>query len=346
MHTKTVKIRIKDSNAKKALKELSRSVNFVWNYCNEISFHALRNYSKWLSGFDLNKLTAGSGKDLGLHSQSVQAVCEEYALKRRQFKKRKLRWRSKRSLGWVPFKKSGIKIKDGCLIYQKKSYRLFQPERLPSTEGSGQFVEDARGRWYVCISVKCEDIESFAESEVGIDLGLKNLATLSSGKKIDNNRYFRMMEKRLASAQRAKKKRLIKSRHAKIRNQRLDFLHKESTKIADENRLIVIGKLNVQALKKTRMAKSFSDAGTAMFKDMLKYKSKARKHVFVEVSETNTTRTCSACGKIPSSAPKGVKGLSVREWVCGICHAILDRDVNASINILRLGHQALASEVS
>lgn len=348
MPTKTIKIRIKDSTSAKHLKQMSRSVNYVWNYCNETSFDSIRNRSKWLSGFDLNKLTAGSSKELGLHSQTVQAVCEEYALRRIQFKKRKLRWRTKRSLGWVPFKKIGIKIQNGDILFQKKIIRLFQPERIPpeGTYGAGEFCEDSRGRWYFCISFKYETEASNPCGQVGIDLGLTSVATLSNGKKVANNHYFRMMEKRLGVAQRSRKKRLAKSIHAKIKNCRMDALHKASTEIVKENKIIVVGKLSAKKLAKTKMAKSINDAGTTMFKTMLKYKASAHQRWFVEVDETNTTRTCSGCEVIPASSPKGLKGLSIREWVCCECGATHDRDINAAMNILRIGRDALAPKVA
>lgn len=325
---------------------MARAVNFVWNYCNETAFHAIRAYSKWLTGFDLNKLTAGSGNEIGLASGTVQLIGQEYALRRQKVRKRKLRWRGKKSLGWIPFKANGIQIKDGCVVYRKKSYKLFQPERLPDVPATGEFCEDARGRWYVCITVKVEEVKSTATASVGIDLGLKTLATLSNGTKIENHRYARLMERRLASAQRAKKKRQVKTRYAKVKNQRMDTMHKASTLIANEHRLIVVGDLKVKKMMRTRFAKSFSDVGLGMFKTMLKYKASALKHMCVEVEETNTTRTCSSCEVIPASSPKGLKGLAIREWVCCECNAVHDRDVNAALNILRLGHESLVSKVS
>ena len=96
----TLRYRLKDSSKMRRLDRLARSVNFVWNYCNETSFNAIRNHCKWLSAIDLKNLTSGSAKDLGISSVTVQAICEEYAIRRIQFKKRKLRWRaSSGSLG-------------------------------------------------------------------------------------------------------------------------------------------------------------------------------------------------------------------------------------------------------
>jgi len=83
----TLRYRLKDSSKISRLDQLARSVNFVWNYCNETSFNAIRNHGKWLSAIDLKNLTSGSAKDLGISSVTVQAICEEYAIRRIQFKK-------------------------------------------------------------------------------------------------------------------------------------------------------------------------------------------------------------------------------------------------------------------
>jgi putative transposase len=95
-------------------------------------------------------------------------------------------------------------------------------------------------------------------------------------------------------------------------------------------------------LVKTRMAKSVLDAGWGMLKTQLDYKSKAMRVVFQEVNEAYTTQTCSCCGEISSSSPKGRADLGIREWTCAGCGTAHDRDINAAKNILSLGHQALA----
>lgn len=100
----TLNFRIKDKTTSKKLAFLSKSVNFVWNYCNEVQILAINRGQKWHTAFDFNKLTSGCGKELGLHSQTVEAVCEKYFLSRKNSHKRKLRWRSKKSLGWIPFR--------------------------------------------------------------------------------------------------------------------------------------------------------------------------------------------------------------------------------------------------
>jgi IS605 OrfB family transposase len=272
-------------------------------------------------------------------------ICREYVTRRKQFKKRKLRWRSRKSLGWVPFRKDCIKFDDGKIVFNKQTYRVFQPERLPEkgTYKCGEFSQDARKRWYICIPVEHSVKPVHAVGEVGIDLGLKDLASLSNGKKVSGGRYYRMMERRLARAQRGKKRKQARGIHAKIRNKRFDDLHKASTQIVEENKLIVVGKLPAKRLAKTKMAKSINDAATTAFKTMLRYKASAQQHQYIEVCEDFSTQICSSCESIPASAPKGVKDLGVREWVCSNCGAVHDRDTNAALNILRFGRESLVS---
>lgn len=112
---KTLKLRIKDKNIKE-LNSISSSVNYVWNYVNALSYEHLNRTGKFFSAYDLSIYTKNSGKYLGLHSQTLQAINETHAKSRKQFKKAKLNWRTnhpagkRKSLGWIPFKKSAIKL--------------------------------------------------------------------------------------------------------------------------------------------------------------------------------------------------------------------------------------------
>ena len=113
-------MRLKDKHAAYLRKQASE-VNFVWKYLNETSHRAIQRHGKFLSGFDLDALTTGAGKEgLSLHSQTVQALSAEYVKCRTQFKKSKLRWRAsggpKRSLGWIPFKASALQYRNGQVI--------------------------------------------------------------------------------------------------------------------------------------------------------------------------------------------------------------------------------------
>ena len=354
---KTLKFRLKDKHAK-LLIQLAREVNLVWNYVNDLCFKHLQRTGQFFSAFDVQKYTAGASKvGLNLHSQTIQAISEELVTRRKQFKKAKLKWRvsnpnsSKRSLGWIPFKAPAIKYQHGQVRYLGQwfsfwdSYGLDQYKDMVRT---GCFVEDSRGRWYVCLVVdvpKDESKKAASTSAIGIDLGLKDFATLSNGQKIEAQRIYRKFEPKLATAQRAHKKQRVKAIHAKIKNTRCDFHHKLSTALVKDHAAIFVGNVNAKGLAQTKLAKSVLDAGWTAFRTMLKYKCDHAGVWFEEVNEAYTTQTCSCCGSRCDS-PKGRAGLGIREWTCQGCGTTHDRDVNAAKNILALGHERLAEGIS
>ena len=191
---KTLKLRIKDKHAK-VLIQFASEANFVWNYVNDLCFKHLTRTGQFFSAFDIAAYTKGASKSgLNLHSQSIQAIAEELVLRRKQFKKAKLNWRvsnpksPKKSLGWIPFKASGIKYQNGQVKYAGQWFGLWDSYGLSDyTVKTGSFVQDSRGRWYVCLVVDIPESTQTTEGKnaVGIDLGLKDFATLSSGYKIE-----------------------------------------------------------------------------------------------------------------------------------------------------------------
>ncbi|HMT94070.1 transposase [uncultured Thiothrix sp.] len=349
---KTLKLRIKDRHAP-VLNQLATEVNFVWNYVNDLCFTHLKRTGKFFSTYDVAQYTAGASKELKLHSQTIQAVTEELITRRKQFKKAKLNWRvsnkqsARRSLGWIPFKKSAVRYGDGFVQYGKQTFKLWDSYGLAHySVKTGCFVEDARGRWYVCLVVdNAPKLESTGTEAIGIDLGLKDLATLSNGKKLKADRYYRHYEQKLGIAQRARNKKRVKALHAKIKNTRQNQLHQFSTELVKAYAAIVIGDVSSKALAKTKMAKSVLDVGWGSFKTMLRYKCENAGVGFEEVNERYTTQACSCCGAISSNSPKGRAGLRIREWSCPECGALHDRDVNAAKNILALGHERLAAGI-
>jgi len=131
---------------------------------------------------------------------------------------------------------------------------------------AGSFAEDARGRWYFNIVVEAQIKQTTGSGQVGIDLGLKDTATCSHGEKLERGNFYRNSEQQLAKAQRARKKKRVKNIHAKIKNQRKDAIHKFTTKLVNENELIVVGNVSSSGLAKTKLAKSVLDAGWTMLK--------------------------------------------------------------------------------
>jgi len=353
---KTLKLRIRDKHASQ-LNILAGSVNFVWNYVNELSFKHLKRTGKFFSAYDLATYTKGSGEYLNLHSQTLQAVTETHAKARKQFKKAKLNWRTnnpkakRRSLGWIPFKKTAIKH-----ISTRQSGRKSLKSTLQFSLAKGkkltidlwdsynlslysintcELVQDNSGHWYACVTVKEFPKTACGTGQVGIDLGCKESAVTSNGDVLTTKLTHKYAE-RLAIAQRAKHKKRVKAIHAKIKNTRLDLIHKFTSKLVKANNLIVIGKIKSTSFTSTKLAKSVYDAGWFEIKRQLDYKCKNAGCHYIEVNEAYTTQTCSCCGSRQDS-PKGRADLGVRVWFCSSCQTVHQRDVNGAKNILAVG---------
>jgi putative transposase len=335
----TYRYRVKSNTG--FLNKKARAVNYVWNYCNETQRKAVKDGRKWLSGYDLLRLTSGAYKELEISSGTINQVCLRHYKSRTESKSAWLRFRGRKSLGWIPFRAENIRSYGDEFVFLKMKFKVFNSRRIPAGAkicDGGSFAQDSRGRWYLNIYIEVPEAPlKAATRSVGIDLGIKDFAVLSSGERIEAKHFFRKTEDRLAQVQRGGKRRLAKRIHAKIANQRKDFLHKETTKLVNKFDAIFVGDVNSAGLAKTKMAKSVLDASWSTFRTLLAYKSIRNGVTYREVSERFTTQTCSQCGSI--GGPKGQIGLNERMWSCS-CGAVHDRDVNAALNILRLGKQA------
>ncbi len=332
---KTYQFRLKGKNLN-SLNRKARSVNFVWNYANQTSIEYLDKFGKWLSGYDLGYLTIGCSKELGLVTSSIEAVVQEYAKKRKAYKRRKLSWRSKkRSLGWIPFKSTGISVKNDTVTFYGTQFRFWKSRDINGKIKCGSFSQDSKGNWYVNFTCDTEKLPFIKSGgEVGIDLGLKTLATLSDGIKLERPNITKEYSDRLAIAQRANKKKRVTAIHAKIKNVRKDWNQKQTTKLINQYDRIYVGNVSPSKLMKTKMAKSVADVSWYDFKTMLAYKAIALGVEYKEVKENFSTVTCSTC--FERTGPSGLSALGVREWICQ-CGATHNRDVNAAKNILRFG---------
>ncbi|MEC5210543.1 putative transposase [Psychrobacter sp. PL15] len=279
---KTLKLRIKDKHANQ-LNILAGSVNFVWNYVNELSFKHLQRTCKFFSAYDLAAYTKGSGEYLNLHSQTLQAVAETHAKARKQFKKAKLKWRTnnpkskRKNLGWIPFKKTAIKhlatrqsgkkslkttLQFSLAKGKKLIIDLWNSYNLALyTINTCELVQDSRGRWYACITVKEFPKTVCGDGKVGIDLGCKDSAVTSSDGDVLTTKLTHKYAEKLAIAGRAKNKNRVKAIHAKIKNTRQDLIHKFTNKLVKANNLIVVGKIKSKSFTSTNLAKSVYDAG-------------------------------------------------------------------------------------
>src|SRR6516165_3867580 len=315
----------------------ARAVNRVWNFCGDTQEAARRHNKGWPTGFDLINLTTGASRELGLHSDTMQAVCKEFAARRNKIRRRP-RWRGQKALGWIPFQAArAIKLDDDAVIFLGRRYRLWYSRPAADKVRCGCFAADACGRWYLNLQCEVEEQTDCGSDEIGIDLGLNTLAATSTGEKITNLRIGRKHAAALARAQRAGRKNRVRAIHAKIERARKHYLHEISTRLVREYGLIVVGNVSATKLARTRMAKSVLDAGWSTLRHQLRYKAMRHGARYVEVDERWSSQLCSACGCLPLSRPKGIAQLGVRSWVCSDCGTVHDRDRNAALNILASG---------
>lgn len=214
-------------------------------------------------------------------------------------------------------------------------------------------VSRTADRWFISIQVDVSEHRKQRSGNiiVGVDLGVKTAATLSTGEKVTSPKPLKFSLKKLARIQRkfsrqkkgsknrGKTKLKISRLHAKIANIRKDFLHKLTTRLSRENQTIVIEDLNVQGMMANRkLSCAISDIGFYEFRRQLEYKSEIYETKIVIADRWYpSSKTCSKCGWID----KKLK-LFNRTFHCDSCGNKLDRDVNAAMNLRTLGLSGIA----
>ncbi|WP_332879364.1 RNA-guided endonuclease InsQ/TnpB family protein [Massilia sp. S19_KUP03_FR1] len=212
------------------------------------------------------------------------------------------------------------------------------------------------GHWYASITVDTPDDMPLPQAEnqgaVGVDLGITALATLSTGEKVLGPKALTTLLKKLrrlgrcltrkvnGSRNRAKARQKLARLHARIADLRSDSLHKLTTELTRRFHSIVIEDLNVKGmLKNHRLARAISDMGFHEFRRQLMYKAaRCGGEVFVADRWYPSSKLCSSCGDKLERL-----NLGVRQWICPVCHAMHDRDVNAAINLRNLAVSSTAA---
>ena len=236
---------------------------------------------------------------------------------------------------FVPKFKDGIK----CRVHRE----------IKGKVGKVTISKAPSGKYFASVFTEEEYVTPFEKTNksIGLDMGLKDLLITSDGETFKNNRYTRKYEYKLAKAQQHLSRKKKGSRgfenqklkvarlHEKIANSRADYLHKCTIYIVRRYDTICIEDLNVKGMERNHLlAKSIADASWGRFVSMLTYKAEWNDKKIVKIDRYfPSSQTCNVCGYVN----KDIKDLSIREWVCPNCHTHHDRDVNAAINILKIG---------
>ena len=290
--------------------------------------------------------------------QSLQNLQEAYNNFFRGLKKKQKvgfpRFKKKSSRNSITLTKAGFSYKNGEIFIakSKKKLNIRWSRQLPSEDISSITISlTPSGKWFISILV--EDTNDYTlplcDRVLGIDLGIETFATLSTDEKVkmpDLKHHYEKLKK--LQRKHAKKKGQFNKNKARIKvarqyekisNIREDFHHKLSTRIINENQVIVLEDLNVSGMVRNRkLARVISQQGWSQFVTFLKYKSVMYGREVVQVDRFYpSSKTCSSCGTIQSSLP-----LHIREWTCDACGIHHDRDINAAKNLMALGTSVTA----
>lgn len=294
-----------------------------------------------------------------VHSQVLQNVTERVDLAFKAFFRR---CKAGEDPGYPRFKGYG---RYDSMTYPQSGFKLAGEQLQLSKVGSVHVVlhrliegtiktltlrRSSTGKWFACFSVEVGTHALLPDTAtaVGIDVGLKSFATLSTGEKIENPRFFHTEQKELAKVQRKLSKeekgtparvfrrKAVARVHERIRNKRNNFAHQESFKLVDRWGVVAFEQLNIKGMMQNgHHAKSIGDAAWRQFVQHTVNKAEYAGRRVVMVDPRNTSKMCSRCGTLVE------KKLSDRVHSC-TCGLVMDRDHNAAINILRLGLQSLA----
>lgn len=361
---KTYKFRIyPNKNQAKLMAKHFGSTRFVWNYFLAKRKESYIENEKPLNYHDNAKALTLLKKDgefkwlKEINSQSLQASLKDLdTAYGRFFKKQAMfpRFKSKhKSVDSFRCPQS-VDIRDGKLSLPKfregikiKLHREMAGKILFAT-----ISKTHTDKYFTSITCETEhEVLPHTDKQIGIDLGIKNLAICSDGKVFKNPKTTKKYAKKLTyeqrqlskkqkgSGKRFKQRKKVAAVHEKIKNVRADNIHKLTHLIVSENQVVIIEDLNVSGMiKNHKLAKAIADVSWHELSRQFEYKAQWNERDFTKIDRWfPSSKTCNVCNFIKQDL-----SLKDREWICPRCGTILDRDLNASQNILKQGLKILS----
>lgn len=349
---KSYKYRLYPTNSQKELiaKHIGSS-RFVYNLALETKNTAYLGTKHNFSAFDLIKQLPELKKECPwlkeINSQSLQQSIQNMDIafkkffKGAGFPKFKSKHRGRQSFS-VP---QNVIVENGFLIipkFKKKGIKVVIHRKIKGTIKSAVISRTPTGKYFASILVdthieKPTKVPIKETTAIGLDLGIKTFLVTSDGLEIENPKYLRKAQSKLKYVQRKysknkgkKTKKRLALLHEKVVNKRKDFLHKTSTKLIRENQTIALETLAVKnMIKNHNLAQAINDASWSTFVSMLEYKADWYGKNILRIGRfAPSSKTCNVCGSINKELT-----LKDREWTCSSCSTVLDRDVNAAVNI-------------
>lgn len=347
---KSIKVRLELNNKQTTLaNKHAGSARYAYNWGKAVCDKAISNREKRPSGYDLEKKFVAEEKGTNEWLYEVSKYSTQRALRNidEAYKRKK-----KVGAGHPKFKKKGVKDSfylgkpiniEGNKIKVPKFGWIKCSEVLPQCDVKSVVISKTAGQWFISFNIpNNSSITDKCFNAVGVDLGIKTLATLSDGKIFEaiktyrNNKHkLKLLQRKLSKKQKGSKNREkarknVARLHYKIANIRKDSTHKLTTYLAKNHGEICIEDLDVKGMTKNhKLASAILDGGFFEFRRQLEYKCQWYGSTLTIVDRFYpSSKTCSACGNIKQSLK-----LSDRTYECGVCGFAIDRDLNAAINL-------------
>ena len=352
-------------------KKLHRSIDIAGQIYNHLIALHKRYYRLYGKHLNVNKLMKHITKlkkqkrfafwnQLG--SQAIQDIAQRIERSYRLFFEKSKRGIKTASPSFKKIKKyksftlkqAGYRLLEGNkIVIMDNVYKYFKSRDIEGRIKTLTVKRDSLGDIYIYLTCETEEaaVEPRSGKSVGLDFGLKQFLTASDGKIIESPFFFkqgmkeirrlnRILSRKKKGSNNCKRALLDLARaHKKIANRRRDYHFKLAKKLAEEYTLICIEELNIKAMQRL-WGRKVSDLGHSQFANILKRQCAKTGSTVAEIPRFYpSSKTCSDCGYVVDGLP-----LNVREWVCPECGSIHDRDLNAAVNILRVGASTLAGE--